>query len=285
MMKKQTSQRITFSFGKNWQDYLNTVTDREVESAKSDIEEWLGPSGIRGKTVIDIGSGSGIHSLAFLRLGARRIHSLDYDQNSVEATRSLCSAEGKPANWVVEHGSILDLDYIRSLGRFDIVYSWGVLHHTGALWQAMANATSLVKPGGTLWISLYRQSPTDEQDVALKRKYNTASYLGKRIMEGRRIAKLMLSRARHLQNPFAWNQKSKRGMNAYHDIIDWLGGLPYETASECDVVTRARKRGLILERIKVAGPRGCSTYVFSLPAAVTRTDEVAAPPLATARRV
>lgn len=269
-MDTQTGQRITFSFGKNWQDYLDTVTAQEIESAKSDIDEWLGPGAVRAKTIIDIGSGSGIHSLAFLRLGARHIHSLDYDPHSVEATKSLWRAEGKPANWVVEHGSILDADYIRSLGRYDIVYSWGVLHHTGALWQALTNASVLVKPGGSLWISLYRKSPRDARDLALKQKYNMASNFGKRIMEGRRIARLMASRASHLQNPFAWNQKVTRGMNAYHDVRDWLGGLPYETASESEVITRARRLGFILEQIKVGGQGGCSVYLFSSPVHTAR---------------
>ncbi len=281
-MDKQTNPRITFSFGKNWKTYLNTVTDREIASARNDIEQWLGSSAVRGKTVIDIGSGSGIHSLAFLKLGARSIHSLDYDRHSVEATATLWRAEGEPANWTVEHGSILDREYIDSLGTFDIVYSWGVLHHTGAMWQALTNASTLVKPGGTLWISLYRKSPRDKKDLALKQKYNMASTLGKRVLEGRRIARLMASRARHLQNPFTWNQRGPRGMNVYHDVVDWLGGLPYETASEYDVVARARELGFILEGIKVGGWGGCSVYVFSLAAAPTEPAETIVEPAATA---
>lgn len=257
---------ITFSFGENWQDYLSTVSDREMELAERDIEKWVGASAVRGKTVVDIGSGSGIHSLAFLRLGARRIRSFDFDKSSVAATMSLRSNAGDPANWTVEHGSILDHDYIRSLGQFDIVYAWGVLHHTGSMWEAVDNAFGLVRPGGTLWVALYQKGPRYESDLALKQRYNAASSVGKRVMEYRRAGRLMLSRARHLQNPFGWNQKGRRGMNAYHNIRDWLGGLPYETAAEDDVVTGARKRGFVLERIKVRREGGCSDYVFSLPA-------------------
>jgi 2-polyprenyl-6-hydroxyphenyl methylase/3-demethylubiquinone-9 3-methyltransferase len=255
--------KITFSFGKNWTSYLETVSDVDVESAKQDITHWLGGDYVKGKTVIDIGSGSGIHSLAFYRLGARSVFSFDFDQYSVQATKSLWDKASQPSNWVVERGSILDGDYIESLGRFTIVYSWGVLHQTGAMWEAIENAFSLVAPGGILWISLYQKGPRYERDLALKRKYNRSSIFGKRLMEYRRIGKFMLARLRHLKNPFAWNQKVGRGMNMYHDLVDWLGGLPHETATEDEVVRLARKHSFVLERIKV-GPEGrCSVYILS----------------------
>lgn len=259
------TQTITFSFGRNWQDYLSTVSDDAIALAEADIDQFLGKGAVRNKTVLDIGSGSGLHSLAFLRLGAKAVRSFDADPHSVGATGALRRRAGDPGNWIVEQGSILDDDYVASLGRYDIVYSWGVLHHTGAMWQALGNAMSLVRPGGTLWISLYQKGPRYEQDLALKQRYNAASPIGKRMMEYRRIARLMLGRARRLQNPFAWNQKVKRGMNVLHDIRDWLGGLPYETATADEVVTRTRAHGLVLERIAVAGQGGCSVYVFSLP--------------------
>jgi 2-polyprenyl-6-hydroxyphenyl methylase/3-demethylubiquinone-9 3-methyltransferase len=73
----------------------------------------------------------------------------------------------------------------------------------------------------------------------------------------------MLSRLKHFQNPFAWNQKVGRGMNVYHDIVDWLGGLPYETATADEVVTFMRQRGFVLERIEVKSDGGCNKYVLS----------------------
>jgi 2-polyprenyl-6-hydroxyphenyl methylase/3-demethylubiquinone-9 3-methyltransferase len=255
---------ITFSFGKNWSKYLDTVSDSDVKSAEQDITRWLGEAYVKDKTVIDIGSGSGIHSLAFYRLGAKSVLSVDFDPYSVQATKTLWNKTSQPGNWVVEHGSILDGDYIKSLGQFSIVYSWGVLHHTGSMWKAIENAFSLVAPGGKLWISLYQKGPRYEKDLALKQKYNRSSIPGKRLMEYRRIGKFMLSRLRRLQSPFIWNQRVGRGMNVYHDVVDWLGGLPYETASEDDVVRFARKRKFILERLKVSSEGGCSVYIFSL---------------------
>jgi 2-polyprenyl-6-hydroxyphenyl methylase/3-demethylubiquinone-9 3-methyltransferase len=164
----------------------------------------------------------------------------------------------------VEHGSILDKNYVRSLGQFDIVYSWGVLHHTGAMWEAVENCASFVAPGGVFWIALYEKGPRYAKDLALKKRYNAASKLGKRWLIGRWILRIMLGRLKRGQNPFTWNEQWDRGMNVYHDIIDWLGALPYEVASEDEVVMFARKRRFVLER-SWSFPRGRSIYVFSLP--------------------
>lgn len=265
------TERITFSFGKNWSDFVETVSDADVTRAIKDISEWLGENSVRDKRVIDVGSGSGIHSLSFMRLGAQSVHSFDFDPLSVESTSKLRTQASSPSNWTVEHGSALDADYIHALGTFDIVYSWGVLHHTGAMWDAIGNCVRLVAPGGRLWISLYAKGPQFQKDLALKKKFNSSSRLGMRWMIARRIFRVMLGRARHGKNPFAWNQKIGRGMNVYHDILDWLGGLPYETATEDEVVRFARKRDFVLERILVSAEGGCSTYVFSLPSGKQRT--------------
>lgn len=256
---------ITFSFGKNWSDYLTTVAAAEMEGARRDLEHWLGPDWVEGRTVLDIGSGSGIHSLGFLTLKARSVRSFDYDPNSVSATRSLWEKAGRPAHWVVSEGSVLDEAFLGTLGAFDLVYSWGVLHHTGAMWKALENAARRVKPGGKLFISLYASGPRYAADLALKQRYNAASALGKRMLEYRWIANLMLGRLLRGRNPFAWNEKRERGMNVYHDLIDWLGGLPYEVAGDDETLCFFRTRGFVLERIRVAGEGGCSIFVFGLP--------------------
>ena len=256
---------ITFSFGENWKDYVETVTEEEVNSAKRDIEEWFGNGFVLGKTAVDIGSGSGIHSLAFYLLEAKRIYSFDADPSSVEATKRLWVKVESPDKWTVSRGSILDKEFLQFIGQFDIVYSWGVLHHTGAMWEALEKSFSLVKPGGKLLVALYAKGPRYPKDLALKKKYNVASELGKHWMIYKRIGRVILSKLGHLENPLTWNQKKRRGMNVYHNIVDWLGGLPYEVASENEVLTFGRKYGFILEQIKVKGEGGCSIYMFSLP--------------------
>lgn len=261
-----TQSKITFSFGENWQDYLKAISKEDIDKAKLDIEEWLGQDYVVGKTILDIGSGSGVHSLAFHMLGGKTVHSFDYDKNSVSATKAMWEKADQPANWTVGHGSVLDKDYLRSLGGpFDIVYSWGCLHHTGSMWEAIGNSLKLVKPGGRLWLALYAKGPHYPRDLALKQRYNAASEAGKRWMVSQRIARTMLARLSRMQNPFTWNEKKERGMNVYHDIIDWLGGLPYEVASDDEMVRFGRQHGFILERIKADREGNCSIYVFSLP--------------------
>jgi len=259
----QAGKEITFSFGKNWSSFVEVITENDISRAMDDINYWLGSNGVEGKTVIDVGCGSGIHALAFCRLGAKSVHAFDYDSASVDATRKMHLRYGSPEHWTTEQGSVLDSNYVGSLGTFDIVYSWGVLHHTGAMWDAIANCVKLMAPGGVFWLSLYAKGPRYPKDLALKKKFNASSPLVKRWMLGKRILRRMLSEAKHGRNPLAWNRPRARGMNEYHDMVDWLGGLPYETASEDELVKFARKNGLILERIKVQSEGGCSKYVLS----------------------
>ncbi|HEX5705409.1 MAG TPA: class I SAM-dependent methyltransferase [Pyrinomonadaceae bacterium] len=260
------SDEITFSFGENWSDYVANVSEDAIRSARSDIEEWLGASTVAGKNILDIGCGSGIHSLCYYQLGAKNIVSMDVDPKSVEATRVMWERAGRPENWRITHGSVLDPDFIGGLGQHDIVYSWGVLHHTGAMWEAIANASSRVARGGLFWIALYVKGPKYAEHLALKQKYNRASRLEKKIMVWKYIAGVMRDRRRAGLNPLKWNEKDGRGMDVYHDIIDWLGGLPYEVASKEEVVDFCGTRGFVLERVKENPEGGNNIYLFSLPA-------------------
>jgi 2-polyprenyl-6-hydroxyphenyl methylase/3-demethylubiquinone-9 3-methyltransferase len=261
------NHKVTFSFGENWEAFVRTVSDESIKSARKDIEEWLGPNAILGKSVLDIGCGSGIHSLVFASMGAKEVVSFDVDEHSVAATLTLWEKVETPSQWKVKKGSILDKPFLQSLGseRFDIVYAWGVLHHTGAIWEAMENASSMVKKGGLYWLSLYEKGPNYHRDLKLKESYNAASPFAKKIMRGRWIAGLMRQRLRWGLNPFRWNEKKERGMDTYHDIVDWLGGLPYEVASVEEVIDFTRRRGFILEKIRTYPEGANNIYLFSLP--------------------
>ncbi len=257
-----TDEEITFSFGQNWQEYLQNVTELDVDAAVSDIREWLGDEPLDGKTVLDIGCGSGIHSLAFFRLHAKIIDSFDYDKNSVTATQELYAQVESPETWRVFQGSVLDKDFLNTLQKYDIVYSWGVLHHTGNMWMAIENAASRVNDNGVFWISIYAKGQNYLNDLQLKRNYNAASWVGKKWFEYIYVFKIMGWRLLHLKNPITWNQRISRGMDIYHDMVDWLGGLPYEVASEDEIVQFCAGLGFILQRIKVNGEGRCNIYVF-----------------------
>ncbi|HEX3100185.1 MAG TPA: class I SAM-dependent methyltransferase, partial [Pyrinomonadaceae bacterium] len=116
-----------FEFGKNWSAFLSVLDDERIATAEASLKEMLECDTLAGKTFLDIGSGSGLFSLAARRLGAK-VHSFDFDSNSYACTKELRRRYfANDDDWTVEQGSALDREYVESLGKFDIVYSWGVL--------------------------------------------------------------------------------------------------------------------------------------------------------------
>jgi 2-polyprenyl-6-hydroxyphenyl methylase/3-demethylubiquinone-9 3-methyltransferase len=151
----EIAQGDRFEFGKNWSRFLTVLDDGRIARAEESLRQMLDVDDLSGKSFLDIGSGSGLFSLAARRLGAR-VHSFDYDPHSVACTTELRRRYfPHDEQWTVEEGSALDAEYLRSLGKFDVVYSWGVLHHTGKMWQGLENAQLPLAPGGKLFIAIY----------------------------------------------------------------------------------------------------------------------------------
>jgi len=252
---------ITFSFGENWQSFLKHVSKEAIEMALADTREWI--PDVAGRSVIDVGCGSGLSSLAFHLRGAKPIVSFDVDPRSVAATRSIRARAGDPPDWQVLDGSALDAAFLTAFAeRFDIVYSWGVLHHTGAMWSAIANVCRLVKPGGLLWIALYAKGPLYPRHLALKQAYNRAGRFGKWYIERKHIWWYMKQRMRSGRNPFTWNQRRVRGMDIWHDILDWLGGLPYEVATVPEVEAFMQERGFLTRKVLPSDEGGNHIFLF-----------------------
>ena len=267
----EVAQGERFEFGKNWAKFLALINEQRIAEAENSLRRMLECESLAGKSFLDIGSGSGLFSLAARRLGAR-VHSFDFDPNSVGCTRELRRRFfNDDASWSVESGSVLDVEYIRSLGQFDIVYSWGVLHHTGQMWQALDNASLPVKPGGKLFIAIYND--TGSQSVrwnSIKRTYNKLpgflrpafALLAVSPDEIKNVLRSAVT-LRFGDYVRSWTRYDEnRGMSHWRDIVDWVGGYPYEFAKPDVIFDFYRERGFSLAKLKCGGGLGCNEFVF-----------------------
>lgn len=258
-----------FKFGNNWWRFLKTLNNARIIEAENTLKKCFSVDSLKGLTFLDLGSGSGLFSLAAHRLGAK-VHSFDYDPQSVECAKSLKEQFfPNSKTWVIEQGSILDKTYISKLNKFDIVYSFGVLHHTGNMWDALKNAGSLVKENGKLYISIYNdQGGYSKRWTTVKRLYNSHGRFVKTLLLllsftyiwGRIFLYDLLRRG----NPFYhWANYSKnRGMSAWHDLVDWVGGYPFEVATPEAIIKFFQKDGYILEDLVTRQGIGCNEFVF-----------------------
>jgi 2-polyprenyl-6-hydroxyphenyl methylase/3-demethylubiquinone-9 3-methyltransferase len=225
-----------FGFGKNWSAFLQVMNDDRIREAEQSLRSFLGVENLAGKRFLDLGCGSGLFSLAAHRLGAE-VHSFDYDESSVACTAELKRRYAASASaWQIEVGSVLDRKYIEALGTFDICYSWGVLHHTDNLWQAVYNAQIPLRSGGQLFIAIYNDEGMRSSIwEAINRNYCagpvrqavlTAVFYALFFLTGLAID---LVKLRNPATRFTEHRKY-RGMSLVHDWKDWLGGYPYERA-------------------------------------------------------
>jgi SAM-dependent methyltransferase len=263
---------VRFPFGRNWASFLRVLNESRIVEAERSLEKMLGRDRIAEAAFLDIGSGSGLSSLAAMRLGARRVHSFDFDADSVA-----CAAELRrryfpgDARWTVEQGSVLDERYLASLGTFDIVYSWGVLHHTGRMWDAIDAACRRVGPGGKFFIAIYNDLGTrTERWRGIKHAFNrlpaslrpafTAAVMAPE--EAKAIARALL-RGRPASYLRLWTGYNDRGMHRWRDMVDWVGGYPYEVATPEAIFEFCRERGFGLLNLRCGGVGlGCNEFVF-----------------------
>jgi 2-polyprenyl-6-hydroxyphenyl methylase/3-demethylubiquinone-9 3-methyltransferase len=261
-----------FEFGKNWSRFLALLNDERIEQATDSLKRMLEVETLEGKSFLDIGSGSGLFSLAARRLGAR-VHSLDYDPNSVACTAELrCRYFPDDANWKVEEGSALDKDYISSLGKFDVVYSWGVLHHTGQMWLGLENAALPVADNGKLFVAIYNDTGSQAARWKwIKKTYNrlprilrtpyTIAVIAPEELKNLLRSVLTLKPQEYIRS---WtNYDSARGMSHWRDAVDWVGGYPYEVAAPDEIFDFYKAKGFRLSKLRCKNVGlGCNEFVF-----------------------
>ena len=261
-----------FEFGRNWSRFLELLDDTRISRAEESLRDWLEVESLEGKSFVDIGSGSGLFSLAARRLGAR-VHSFDFDPQSVACTTELKRRYFPADNmWRVEEASALDPKYVATLGTFDIVYSWGVLHHTGRMWEALENVHPLVADQGKLFIALYND--TGSQSARwhwIKRTYNSMPDFLKSpfalVVSGPEELKALLRSLVTLrpgQYVKSWTRyDERRGMSRWRDIIDWVGGYPYEVSTPDEIFEFFKARGYTLTKMNCGNVGlGCNQFVF-----------------------
>jgi len=267
----EVSRGERFGFGDNWRRFLSSVDESRIQQATESLRVWLGVDDLRGRRFLDAGCGSGLFSLAARRLGATVV-SFDYDPASCGCTRELRTrfAGGREDDWTVSEGSVLDPSFLESLGTFDVVYSWGVLHHTGAIWRALDLVARRAGADGTLFIALYNdQGSTSRRWLAVKRAYNALpkplrflvlwpSFVA---LWGPRLAIETLQG--HPGRSWREYARTSRSMSAWRDVVDWVGGLPFEVSRPEQVLELLRERGFTLLRMKTCGGgHGCNEFVF-----------------------
>lgn len=265
---RQVVQGTRFEFGKNWTRFLGLVDETRILEAEKSLTSLLEVQELKGKTFLDIGCGSGLFSLAAKRLGAR-VSSFDYDPHSVACTAEL-RRRYCPDNleWTVDRGSVLDTTYLKSLGRFDVVYAWGVLHHTGAMWEAIENIAQLVREGGILFIAIYNdQGVISTYWRGVKWLYNSVPRLPQLAMEIGYFAffsgVLFVADTVRLRDPFLrYKGIGRRGMGMYRDVVDWIGGYPFEIATPGAVIDALNRLGFMLCKVNTCGRKhGCNEFV------------------------
>lgn len=249
---------MAFTFGRNWRAYVEGVTEADISSAIRDLETLVEAGTLAGKEFLDAGCGSGMSSLAALRLGASRVTAFDADPLSVEAARVLLGRFAAGGPWTVTRGSLTDGPFLDSLGKADVVYCWGVLPFTGEMWRSTDRIASLVRPGGVLCVAIYKRTWSAPIWRLIKRVCSKLPWPVLCLLAAPYWFLRVVVRALRLRDPF----RAGRGMTTWRDALDWLGGYPYEYASAEEVTAFLSERGFDPLAIRPASGNGCSEYVF-----------------------
>lgn len=261
-----------FSFGKNWELFLKNLTPKKIAEAKKSLSDFTKLDNFEGKVFVDIGCGSGLFSLCALKLGAKKVISVDIDDSSIKCAKYLRKKynSNNSKNWEVIKGSALDKNFIETLPKADILYSWGVLHHTGDMYRALDNVDVLLKKNSIYYLAIYNDFkglPFNSSTwVSLKKFYSSSNYVFRKVFDMIYICIIIFGLLINFRNPISYiynySKITVRGMNFYRDVVDWLGGYPFEYASVKKIDSFYKKRGLKLINLNKTEREGCNEFLF-----------------------
>ena len=254
---------MRFSFGKNWQGYSRAaLTPERIEQGRQALGDLLRDVPLAQKNFLDIGFGQGLTAHLAHQMGAK-VTGLDIDSDNLLAAKNTQQKMGVKENLDLRIGSVLDQNLIgelRKATQWHVVHSWGVLHHTGNMDLAVKNATSLVAENGYFVCAIYNRHWSSLPWLWIKWFYNILPKVGQQLMIAMFYPIIYLAK---------WlvtgkNPKDKlRGMDFFYDVVDWVGGYPYEFASLEEFKNMVEPFGFkCIKAIAAEVPTGCNEFVF-----------------------
>jgi 2-polyprenyl-3-methyl-5-hydroxy-6-metoxy-1,4-benzoquinol methylase len=268
-MEQASTNRMQFDFGQNWSDYsAHALTGERAKEAQNAFAALLADAGgVAGKSFVDVGFGQGLGLLSAAAAGAEVV-GIDINpkcEDVLERNKRFFPTVQQHIPVII--GSILDDEIVRraldvspTAGEYDIVHSWGVLHHTGNMKAAIRNTARLVKPGGYFIVALYNRHWSSRAWLLIKYMYCKAPAPLQRLMV-RALLPIIYAAKRLVTREDA--RKQSRGMDFYYDVVDWVGGYPYEYFSKTEAIAFVESLGFECVRsIDSRVPTGCNEFTF-----------------------
>jgi len=252
--RQSNSHDIVASRVKRFYDDLWTRYTPAYDSCCEHVELFFSDAEIEGKRILDAGCGMGVFSVVFGKKGAARVIGIDLSEEGVRRAQRAAS-HFNLSNVEFREGNILRLPYPD--GSFDIVWSWGTLHHTAEPLKALEELIRVLKNGGTLFVTLYRSTKLSFLHEGIRKTLRLAHrrmwpLLAKLIALALFPATLFLKR----------RKKARAGENLSDLVLDWYFNPVRHYYRPGEIRQLLEQEGLIIEKFLPASGRFNSTSNF-----------------------